>query len=430
MAEGESIKKILFWTLVVTGLAVKVWAVGFIGHYADMWLWRKWTAGLESQGLWAFSLSSEHNYSPIYLYYLYFFKTIYQFFFPLSSLTPFNINPEFPWVWKGLLLGIDILTVIILCRFVAKLSGLSTAEKMWVVCLYWLSPAFISLGLIWGQVEMLSFCGFLMALVGYMQRRYWLIGVGYFLALAIKLQWLVILPWALFWLYLATPSVALQVIGGFCASWALLGAPWWLSGDWSVFFSYMRSNSGAFGVLSLNAFGPWEIIQRSLISVAPAQYVTQTQILDSIPIVGSFTARECSLALFSCVYALAVLAWWRWRHQAGGPYLFLRGAQLISLAFFLALTRAHERYLFPYFFFDWALLLVGAKQYSWKKGVITHTLFGAHIVWVMEELNLKALSRLTYELGVCVFAIIFIALFTVELTRFLRDFFCARTVAN
>jgi hypothetical protein len=99
-----------------------------------------------------------------------------------------------------------------------------------------------------------------------------------------------------------------------------------------------------FTVLTANAYNPWSLVgSPSLATVAATG--SGNWIADSLPVLGGIPAVVLGGAILAGVGLLVVVG----LLLRDGTVPILLGFTLLALAFFVAPTRVHERYLFPFF---------------------------------------------------------------------------------
>ena len=323
--------------LLLVGLVVRLALIGSAGFTNDVGLFGYWATTLVAHPLSAFYTTAGFvDYPPGYLYVLSIVGLTWDAFFKNAPNAGaiLDVLVKLPAILADLAVG------ALLFRLVRRY-----ASAWWALCaaaLYVLNPATIVVSAVWGQVDAIS--GGLALLGVYLlmradarpERTYGLV-VGAWISLAasllIKPQAALLIALFIAFAFASRGQRATRIkatgIGIACAialaaiaalpfhpTWNPFALGAWLLGRYAFGASHYAYNS-------VNAFNLWTIFRPFWIADTPTQ-----------------AALGWGLGL-----AATALAVWRYL-QVRTAQVFLECCTLTLLAFFLLLTRMHERYVF------------------------------------------------------------------------------------
>ncbi len=328
--------------LVLTlGLLVRLGAAALPGFGIDLGAFQFWSVNLAEQGPWNFySDDFFSDWAPGYLYVLWFIGG-------LDSIFQFS-GDQFWYILKLPSIAADIASAYLLYRI---LEGQKEGIRLGAAALYLLHPVVLLVGPVWGQVDsLLAF--FLLLTVYYLARgRTVAAAVVYTVGFLVKPLAIGALPVFVFWglrdeirQVLPTLPETAEPLSRAVAFGRSLAARVWpavaaaLSAALLLLLPFFPSNPLAiFGQLqdatevypfnSFYAFNFWG--------------VTGWLKSDQLTFLG-LAYRWWGIVLYA---AASISIIWTFR-DAKGPGPLALGTALSVLAFFLFMTRMHERYLF------------------------------------------------------------------------------------
>jgi len=300
-----------------------------IGHEGDMLQWLEWADVGAHHPLGEIYLHTNANYSPAYMYVLWLLGKA-QVAFP--ALT----RPDYRYVLMKApaLLG-DLVVGWLIYSMVARQFGRYTGN--WVALLYLFNPAVISDSAYYGQTDGLVPLFPLIALHSLERKRWRPIGVWLALAMAIKIQPIVlVLPILAFVLADFGVWAAAATAGISIGSFFLIALPFvFTSGQLSrMLQKVFVDNLNAQAMVGLGAFNFWEVA--SPFSLNDDHPIVM---LLGVPV----TPKLIGLLLFVLAWTPAVLAGCAGRSLTGRSYAL----GMAAWSFFMFPTEIHERYLLP-----------------------------------------------------------------------------------
>jgi Gpi18-like mannosyltransferase len=362
-------------------LIIRLFLVPLSGFKADISYWKWWGMSAAHDGISGPLVNTAYNYPSFYLYILKTTSHVYE----LLTGYNFKLNPhdnifwndsnflylfliKLPYIFADLGIGFLIYKIV-------RLSLETTAGKkiipLFAASLYLLNPVVIYNSSVWGQTDSMGSFFILLAFYGLMRNNLFLLSVFSAIALFMKTQTVVFLPFLFLGLYLNTKNVSNLIKG----LWIFLGAvilinlPFLATGHMDRVFDIMYTSQLYFPYVSMNAYNLWWIFFGKISS----------SFWDQNLIANLVTFKTAGVLLFGFVYALAISILIHSRHQppqknpnqalaAGKVAGYTQSFILISLSFFMLLTQMHERYLFPLFvFFPLYLGILLHQSYSDRK---------------------------------------------------------------
>ena len=324
------------------GLLVRLGAAFLPGFPIDLGTFRGWSMQLADQGPWNFYTPDPFpDWAPGYLYVLWFLGG-------LDSVFGFG-GHVYWYLLKLPSIAADLASAFLLYRI---LEWQKPAVRSAAAALYLLNPVVLLVGPVWGQVDsLLAF--FLLFTVYYLARgRTLSAAVVYTIGFLTKPQAVAALPIFVFWglrqeIHRILPTLSASgdlLARGGEFSRNLAGRIWpaaaaALAAAFLMVFAFFPSNpfeivdqladsQKLYPFSSFYAFNFWEMFGR----FKP----------DDTTFIG-LTHRWWGFLLFG---AASLIIIWTFR-DAKGPGLLALATALSVLAFFLFVTRMHERYLFP-----------------------------------------------------------------------------------
>lgn len=331
------------------GFLLRLGAAALPGFGVDLGTFQFWSVQLAREGPWNFYTPEAFpDWAPGYLYVLWFFGG-------LDSVFEFS-GDHFWYLLKMPSIAADLGSAYLLYRI---LEGQKQAVRVGAAALYLAHPLVLLVGPVWGQVDsILAF--FLLLTVYYLAReRTLLAAVVYTVGFLIKPQAVAALPIFVFWglrhevhHVLPTLSAAREPLAravefgralaarawpvpvAALAAALLIVYPFFPSNPFGIFDQLIdASNLENYRVTSVFAYNFWALDFWGL----PAWFEP-----DDLTFLG-LAYRWWGVLMFAAA-SLSII--WTFR-DARGPGLLALGTALSVLAFFLFMTRMHERYLFP-----------------------------------------------------------------------------------
>ena len=323
------------WPLLLAGFIFRI-IIGAIHGTAftiDTGTFEAWSIRLADRGPWDFYAKDYFSdYAPGYLYVLFLVGK-------LNTLFEFGTH-EFQFIFKLPSIFADLGIAYILWRF---LDRERSAVRLGAVAAYLLFPPALLIGAVWGQVDSLSVF-FLMLSIFWISRDKPVEGAAaYVVGFVIKPQIIAALPFLAFWILRRYPpdlskplseiisAMWLKTAAAGFAVLLLLIIPFFPDYPWD-FITHLKNSAdvenyrvGSFW--AYNFWGMWGFFKP-----------------DNTEYMG-LTYQVWGLSLFA-ISMLAILYSLR---DAEGDRALALGTALCLLAFYIFLTRMHERYMFPFF---------------------------------------------------------------------------------
>jgi Gpi18-like mannosyltransferase len=315
------------------------------GFGIDIGTFRAWSQDLSHNGPWNFYQEDKFtDYAPGYMYVLLLIGKMQQFF---------NLDDgQVEYILKFPSIVADVASGFLLYRMLDKQRP---AVQLITTAVYLFFPAALLVGAIWGQVDsILSF--FLLLTVYFIGRGKPVAGaVAYTVGFLIKPQAIAALPFLAYWIIREypvklrpgqAPAVPRQLVE--CTVYplmliVLLVVPFFEYEPWRLIPQlYESTNISNYRVNSFWAYNFWNtggVFKMGFkCDLAGACDTPATQFL------GMSTRWWSVIMLVSALAAIVAVL----RNARGTGFLAL-GTGLSMLAFYLFLTRMHERYVFPAF---------------------------------------------------------------------------------
>lgn len=320
--------------ILAAGIAIRLPLAVQLGFPPDMTLFGHW-ASLTNEGGLASAYLDGANYPPLYLYVLGLLARLGGMLglggtFYTGDVPAFLLKA--PGIVGDLLLGLSV--------YFAALQWMSPRRALFSVAAIVLNPALIYATTFWGQVDCLHTLLMVLAVGLTLRAHFTLGGAASALALATKVQSLVILPVLLVLvLKRGAGATAAALLGG-VGAFGLALVPVALE---SVFGPVLRAYEGVasqFPSLTLNAFNLWYLFVRG--SAAQGGTVSMSTD-DTGDFVGPLSYRAAGLVLLAGWTALngVILA------RGDLPWRAWVSAAAVTTGFFYLPTQMHERYLYP-----------------------------------------------------------------------------------
>lgn len=322
--------------LLFGGLILRLILATLPGFGVDIGIFQFWSTQLAEHGPWEFYDDDFFtDYAPGYMYVLLFIGELDQLF-------DFN-DPTFEYVLKIPAIVADLASAYLIYKL---LDDQRMDLRLGAAALYLVFPATLLIGPIWGQVDSLL-AALLLLSIYYIGRDRPLRGaMAFTLAFLVKPQAIAALPFLAVWIMKRHPPAwlkgeegplipALWVrITAICLGMAvLLIVPFFTYKPWELIEQlYNAANVETYRVNSFWAYNFWNINGIFESGFKP----------DSQTFIG-ITHRVWGFVLFAAATVAIIASTWR----AKGTGMLALGTALSIMAFYLFLTRMHERYVFP-----------------------------------------------------------------------------------
>jgi Gpi18-like mannosyltransferase len=330
--------------LMLGGLVVRLLLALLPGFGIDIGTFEAWSRQLAQDGPWNFYSSDFFtDYAPGYMYVLMFIGKIDQ--------SVHFTNDQYEYVLKLPSIAADMASAYLLYLLLERQR---MGVRLGAVAIYVAFPAALLIGPVWGQVDsLLAF--FLLLTVYFVARDRPVAGaVAYTIGFLTKPQAVAALPFIAFWVLRQHPSqvrepvprVWLECVGAALVTFLVLITPFFTDHPWGIIGQlYDATNVENYRVNSFwaynfwNVFGIFESGFRCDVPVSQcAAGAHPTEIF------GLYT-RYWGLLLTGVSLVAIIGTLWRAR---GTGHLAL-GVALSVLAFYMFMTRMHERYVFAAF---------------------------------------------------------------------------------
>lgn len=326
----------MFYVFIFLGFLIRLLLIPSPGFKADIAFWKGWgLAGADNGVTWLVK-NTNYNYPPGFAYVLSAIDKTYALFKNPYNLNEFwlDTNLLYLFLLKSLTIAADLLIVFLVIK-IAKRVG-----SRWGIAaalFYFLNPATIFDGVIWGQVDQIGLALFLTSVYFLFEEKPPLAAVFFALSCLLKFQNIIFIP--IFYLFLFKKYSFEEVVRALMLSFGtflLIVAPFFIGKEMESLVRLLTVNADYFPFYSLNAFNIWWI----------ASSAAGMAVSDKNLVLGITSAKTLSLLLFSFFYLVAFLTLLFSRKEALFKNLIL-SCSLTVFSFFHLLTQSHERYLFP-----------------------------------------------------------------------------------
>ena len=310
--------------LLLGGLVLRLILATLPGFGVDIGIFQFWSVQLAEDGPWNFYDDDFFtDYAPGYMYVLLVIGELNQIF-------DFN-DPTFEYVLKMPAVFADLASAYLIYKI---LDTQRMDLRLGTAALYLVFPATLLIGPIWGQVDSLL-AAFLLLSIYYIGRDRPLRGaMAFTLAFLVKPQAIAALPFLAVWIMRRHPPEVWARITAICLGMTvLLIVPFFTFKPWELIEHLANAaNVETYRVNSFWAYNFWNIQGIFESGFKPD---SQTFIGISHQVWGFF--------LFGASTVAIIASTWR----AKGTGMLALGTALSIVAFYLFLTRMHERYVFP-----------------------------------------------------------------------------------
>jgi Gpi18-like mannosyltransferase len=338
--------------VLLAGLVVRLALAGIDGFGVDMGTFQSWSMRLADAHPWNFySEDFFTDYAPGYMYILWLIGEIHQ----VVGFTP----EQYEYVLKLPAIVADLASAYLIYLM---LKDKDSWVRVGAAALYLFLPITLFIGALWGQVDsILAF--FLLLSVYYIGKDKPVAGaVAFTIGFLIKPQAVAALPFLAFWILrdyfprfqgegserrIHVPRELVMCIAVPLGVLLLLIFPFFTYEPWKLLSElYDSTNVANYRVNSFWAYNFWMIgglfdmgFKCDLASACEGEgAATATEFL-------GIATRYWSLIMFATAIGLVIFT----MRKARGTGFLALGVALSMLAFYMFLTRMHERYVFPAF---------------------------------------------------------------------------------
>ncbi|MBI2913710.1 MAG: hypothetical protein HYY03_07310 [Chloroflexi bacterium] len=375
------------------GLVVRLFLATYPGFVNDVATFQAWGKDLAAHWPWNFyNKGSFVDWTPGYLYVLWLLGL-------LDKLFTFN-GDQFNYLLKLPAIAADLASVYLLYKL---LEGQKVTVRVGAAALYAFHPALLIVGPVWAQVDSLLAFFLLLTVYYYARGRIVLGTMVYVIGFLTKPQAVAALPFLAFWVlreqYLQaradTPSMSdpvqravelakrlaerlwRVVLAGFATTLAIL-LPFFPDNPWGV-FDQLKSATEVYPYSTFWAYNFW-----GMLWAERAQFPQFPR--DDLTYLG-LDYRTWGLALFA-ISILAIIFVFR---KARGPGMLALATSLSVLAFFVFLTRMHERYLFPFLLLFLAAAALTRSRFLWASFAVLSIIHFLNLYYVYSYYNPNSL---------------------------------------
>ena len=347
------------WWLLAAGLVLRLGLAFMPGFGVDIGAFHAWSLRLADISAWNFYEPGYFaDYAPGYLYVLWFIGELNQVFH-------FGAD-TYPYVLKITPIVADVGSAYLLYRF---LSGQRESIRLGAAAIYLFFPAALLIGAVWGQVDSLSALFLLLSIYLISRNRPLEGSLAFVAGFVIKPQLIAALPFLAFWIIRDYPPAWLKP--GASLNLRTLVPPLWLkitAAGFGLmlllilpffpdnplnFIDHLQDSANFYEYNSLNAYNFWSIDG----FFRP----------DTVDWRSTGLSQYTWGVIFFALATVSVLVVMRNRRE---DWALALGSALCLLAFYLFLTRMHERYLFPFFLPFLAACVLAQSRALWAVFVL------------------------------------------------------------
>ncbi|MFA6016876.1 MAG: NPCBM/NEW2 domain-containing protein [Patescibacteria group bacterium] len=324
----------MYFLLLVLGFVVRLLLIPIPGFKADIAFWKGWGLAVVDKGIIWLVNNTNYNYPPGFAYILDLVGRAYKLFAsPYDSQYWMDNNLLYLFLFKIIIILSDIGMVFLIIKIAEKLK----MKWGWLLAvLFFLNPAVLFDGVIWGQVDQFGLFLFLGAIYFFINEKPKLASIIFTIAWLMKLQNIIFIP--IFYLFIYKKYSFNNLVKSLAISlgtFAVITFPFWFNREMAGLINLFTVNSNWFPWYSLNAFNGWWL----------ASGLNGMGISDKNLLLGAMNAKQFGLLLFSLFYFIASLNIFLAKKEEALKEFVLSSA-LVVLSFFHLLTQSHERYLF------------------------------------------------------------------------------------
>ncbi|OGK24573.1 hypothetical protein A2954_00070 [Candidatus Roizmanbacteria bacterium RIFCSPLOWO2_01_FULL_37_12] len=359
----------MFYIFLGFGLLIRLLLIPIPGFKADVAFWKGWGLAVADKGILWLVNNTNYNYPPGFAYILWLINKVYALF-----KNPYNINEYWAdnnvlylFLIKIITIIADLVVVLVIIKIGRKIreagkqksdvteirksehqkyqssvvnlptSDLSLKLIQIFALFYFLNPAVIYDGTVWGQVDQLGLALLLVSSYLLLVNRPRWAAVALIVGCLMKFQNIIFLP--LFFLFIFKKFSFREMISSFAIAlltFMIIVSPFIFSRQMEKLYWLLTINSDWFPWFSLNSFNFWWI----------ASGLKGMQMNDKHLFIGIISAKQFGLYMFIFAYFISSITVFLSKKEELFKN-FVLACSLAVFAFFHLLTQSHERYLFP-----------------------------------------------------------------------------------
>ena len=327
------------------------------GFKADVAFWKGWGLAASDKGVLWMMTNTNYNYPPGFSYVLWFINKVYALFKDPHNINEYwaDNNIFYLFLIKLITIAADLMIVWLIIKITKQLeirswkleerktsnikpqtSNIGKYAKVFAL-FYFLNPAVIYDGVVWGQVDQFGLALFLASVyLLFIGKAKWASAI-FTISCLMKFQNIIFIP--LFYLMIFKKYSFKELVSSLAVSFLaflIVTLPFFLGKQTERLIWLLTINSDWFPWYSLNAFNAWWI----------ASGLKGMQLNDKHLVLGITSAKQMGLYLFIFTYFVSTIAVLFSKKESLFRN-FLLACTLAIFAFFHLLTQSHERYLFP-----------------------------------------------------------------------------------
>lgn len=370
----------MFYLFLAFGLLVRILLIPLAGFKADIAFWKSWGLAMADKGILWLVNSTNYNYPPGFAYVLWVVNKIYALFKDPHEVNDYWLdgNVFYLFIFKLLVIAADLFIVWLIIKMTKvilnssfhlrgetnrpekHLGGVKVGKVLAI--LYFLNPAVIYDGVVWGQVDQFGIALFLLSAYFLLKTRFSLASIIFTISCLMKFQNIIFIP--LFFLFIFKQQenfqIGLKQVGKSLLvsflTFFIICLPFFYAKQMDKLVWLMTINSDWFPWFSLNAFNPWWIVSG----------LNGMGLTDKHLVLGILSAKQLGFFLFIFGYAVSTMAVFLAKKEQLFRN-FILACILATFSFFHLLTQSHERYLFPVMALLPVLLILIFKDISFSR---------------------------------------------------------------
>ena len=189
----------MYFLLLFLGFVIRLLLIPVPGFKADIAFWKGWGLAVADKGIIWLVNNTNYNYPPGFAYILDLINKIYKLFADPYNVSQYWMDNNFLYLFlfKIIIIVSDIGIVYLIIKISQKLK----MKWGWLLAvIYFLNPAVIFDGVIWGQVDQFGLFLFLAAIYFFIDEKPILASIIFTIAWLMKFQNIIFIP--IFYLFI------------------------------------------------------------------------------------------------------------------------------------------------------------------------------------------------------------------------------------
>lgn len=355
----------IYALLFLLATLTRVLLIPLPGFKADMAYWKGWGLAAADKGVIWLVQNTNFNYPPGFAYVLIVVNKFYALFKSPYIIADYWSENNFLYllIFKSIPFISDILIVFLIYKI-----GKALNSRLGLVLglIFFLSPAVIYDGVLWGQVDSFGLMLFMAAIYFLLKDRLGLATSIFTIACLMKFQNIIFIP--LFYLYIFKKYDFKTVVNSLkwsVAIFLLFCLPFIITRNVSSLLHLLTANSDWFPHYSLNAFNLWWI----------AAGGRGIDMIDKNLVLGVLNAKTIGFYLFVISYFIAAINLF-FSNKDNLFKTFIISSTFAIYSFFMLPTESHDRYAYHLVGLIPIILLLEPRE-KFKKGLVFYLLFSA-----------------------------------------------------